>query len=72
MRGQVHLPTPLTIAWVSNLPELQNSYLDSPAPLTWGVCCGNKSGLHDWGSGGWEGQGMLLGVLSSLSHRAGP
>lgn len=45
MRGQMHLPVPLTIAWVSNLPELQNACLGSPTPLMWWVSCGNKSGL---------------------------
>lgn len=45
----MHLPTPLTITCVSNLPEWQNAYLQSPTPLTRGVCCGNKSGLHDGG-----------------------
>lgn len=50
MRGPMHLPTSLTIAWVSDLPELQNAHLESPTPLTWWVCCENsKSGLHSVG-----------------------
>lgn len=43
------MPNPLSIAWVSNLPELQNAYLESPTPLMWWVCCGNKSGLYQGG-----------------------
>lgn len=43
------IDAPLTIAWVSNLPELQNAYLESPTPLMWWVCCGNKSGLYHGG-----------------------
>lgn len=45
----MHLPTPLTITLVSNLPELQNAYLESSTALMWWVCCGNKSGLYHGG-----------------------
>ena len=33
MRGQMQLPTPLTIPWDSNLRESQNAYLKSPTAL---------------------------------------
>lgn len=67
----MHLPAPLTIAWVSNLPELQNAYLESPTPLMWWVCCGNKSGLYHGGDQELGRTGEMLGMLSSLSPRAG-
>ena len=33
MRGQMQLPTPLTIPWDSSLRESQNAYLKSPTAL---------------------------------------
>lgn len=51
MRGQMELPTPLTVAWDSNLCKLQNAYSKSPTPLLKCVGFAMEINHEDWEAG---------------------